>query len=130
MRKPRSWAKKLLAGIPDEVDPLVDFAFGIVANVQNKHRDFALANSALDRAEKVAKGKDARILGTRSIALFESGKKEEGLAMAKEAVANCTDEKKLPMYQNFVRVMENQVKKAKSATDKPKTEPTKAEPTK
>jgi thiol-disulfide isomerase/thioredoxin len=103
---------KILGEMPDDVDRLVEFAFGIVANTQNKHRDFTLANKALDRAEKAAGGKDSRVLGTRSIALFESGKQEEGLKTAKEAVEICKDPKKLPMYQNFVKVMESRMKKS------------------
>lgn len=102
--------KQILAGIPDDVDALVDFAFGIVANMRNQQRDFALANSALNRAEKAAGGKDARVLGTRAISLFESGKQAEGLALAKEAVVVCKDPNRLPIYQNFVRVMESRMK--------------------
>ena len=101
--------KKLVAGINNDVDALVEFAFGIVANEQNKNRDFALANAALDKAEKTAGAKDSRILGARAIALFESGKPREGLALAKAAVANCKDPKTLPMYENFVKVMETRI---------------------
>jgi thiol-disulfide isomerase/thioredoxin len=111
--------KKILSNLPDDVDALVEFAFGIVANPQNKNRDFALANQALDRAGKAAGEKDSRVLGTRAIALFESGKQTEGLALAKEAVANCKDPQKLPMYQNFVRVMESRSKTKSSASPTP-----------
>lgn len=117
--KASALGQKILKGLPDNVEALVDFAFGIVANTRNKNRDFALAQSALDRAEKLAGAKDSQILGTRAIALFESGKKEEGLALAKEAVAACKDPKKLPTYQNFVRVMENQLKPKKPAAAAP-----------
>ena len=78
--------------------------------MQNPRRDFALANAALERAEKAAGGKTAQVLGTRAITLFESGKQAEGIAMGKEAITACKDPQKLPVYQNFVRVMEIRLK--------------------
>ncbi len=109
--------QKILKNLPNEVDALSDFAFGIVANSQNKNRDFALANAALDRADKAAGGKTAKVLGTRAIALFESGKQAEGLAMAKEAVSACKEPEKLPMYKNFVRVMEARLQPKPKTTE-------------
>jgi len=95
-----------LDGIPDELEPLVSFAFGIVSNTQNRHRDFSLAMLALDRAEKLTSEKNALILGVRGITMFESGQREQGLALAREAVTICKDPQRLPMLQNFVRVLE------------------------
>jgi len=98
--------KKFLDGIPNEMEPLVSFAFGIVSNTQNKNRDFSLAMLALDRAEKLTSEKNALILGVRGITMFESGQREQGLALAREAVTICKDPQRLPMLQNFVRVLE------------------------
>jgi thiol-disulfide isomerase/thioredoxin len=108
--KARELGRKVIANSGNEIDALCEFAFGIAANMGNKNRDFALANEALDKAEKVAGSKDARIVGIRSIVRFESGKQEEGLALAKDAVALCKDSKEKPRYENFVRVMEAKMK--------------------
>jgi len=111
--------RKVLAGSGDDVEKLVSFAFGIAANARNKNRDFALAEEALDRAEKTTGGKDSRILGTRAVVRFESGKEEEGLKLAKEAVESCNNSKDKPRYENYVRVMESRLKaKAKPAETK------------
>ena len=88
----------------------MDLAFSIAANVRNKNRDFALAEEALNRAEKTAPATDHRILGVRSIVLFESGKREEGLAAAKKALELAKDDKDQARYKNFVRVMEMRLK--------------------
>ncbi len=108
--KAKELGRKLLNDAGNDVQTLVDFAFAIVANMRNQHKDFALANEALNKAEKLAKSKDHRVLGTRSIALFESGKQEEGLAMAKEALALSTSDVDQAKYKNFIRVMESRMK--------------------
>jgi thiol-disulfide isomerase/thioredoxin len=120
--------KKFLDGIPNELDPLVSFAFGIVANTQNQHRDFSLAMLALDRAEKLTPEKNAVILGVRGITLFESGRRDQGLAMAREAVTLCKDPQRMPMLQNFVRVLEYQMAQAKTGT-RPAPSPAPVAPT-
>ena len=112
--------KQVIENSGDDVDALVNFAMGIVGNTQSKNRDFALADAALDKAEKTAGKSDSRVLGARSISKFESGQQEEGLKLAKLAVANCKDEKEKPRYEYFVKVMEARSKqaKAKDGSDK------------
>jgi thiol-disulfide isomerase/thioredoxin len=120
--KAKEMGRKLLADAGDDVDALTELAFNIVANTANPHRDLALADEALDKAEKAAGGKDHRVLGVRSIVRFESGKQDEGLAMAKEAADLCKDENTKRRYQNFARVMQARMsQKAKTEKiDKPK----------
>ncbi len=100
--------KKFLNSMPQTLDALVSFAFLIVANQQNPHRDFALAMMALDRAEKAVGGgaKHPLVLGVRGITIFEAGGRNQGLAMTREAVTLSRDPQTLPMLQHFVRVME------------------------
>jgi thiol-disulfide isomerase/thioredoxin len=107
--KAKEIGRKLLADAGEDIDALTEFAFNIVANTANEHRDLALAEEALNKAEKAAGGKDHRVLGVRSIVRFESGKQEEGLAMAKEAADLCKDESLRRRYQNFARVMQTRM---------------------
>jgi thiol-disulfide isomerase/thioredoxin len=116
--KAKEIGRKLLAYAGDDVDALTELAFNIVANTANPHRDLALADEALDKAEKAAGGKDHRVLGVRSIVRFESGKQDEGLAMAKEAADLCKDESTKRRYQNFARVMQARMSQ-KAKTEKP-----------
>jgi thiol-disulfide isomerase/thioredoxin len=117
--KAKALGRKLLADAGDDIDELTQFAFGIVADASNKNRDFALADEALDKAEKLASGKDPRVLGIRAIARFEAGKEDEGLKLAKEAVEACTDAKERPRYEFFVRTMESRMR-AKAKTSEAK----------
>jgi thiol-disulfide isomerase/thioredoxin len=108
--KAKDLGRELLADAGNDVQTLCDFAFSIAANSRNKNRDFALAQDALAKAEKAASGKDARVIGARSIVLFESGKKEDGLAAAKEALSLAKDSKDKARYENYVKVMEMRIK--------------------
>ena len=110
--KAKKLGNELLADAGNNVGELCDFAFSIAANASIKNRDFALALDALSKAEKAAGGKSAQVIGTRAVVLFESGKKEEGLAAAKQAVELSQDDKERARYQNFVKVMEARLKQA------------------
>jgi ethanolamine ammonia-lyase large subunit len=89
---------------------LADLAFTIAANTENPNRDFGLADAALDQAVKAAGKETPRLIATRAIVRFESGKKEEGLALARKAVEATTDAQEKRVYENFVRVMESRLK--------------------
>jgi thiol-disulfide isomerase/thioredoxin len=104
--------RQILADAANDGQALCDFAFGIVTNMRNKNRDFPLAHEALDKAQKIFGAKEARVLGVRGIALFESGKEQEGLATAKEAVELAASDRDKARYQNYVRVMEQRMKAA------------------
>ena len=111
--------RKLLAQVGDDFDGLCDFAFTIVANTRNEHRDFKLADEALDKAATKAAGKEARVEAIRAIGRFEAGKKEEGIALAKQAVAHAKNDKEKAQYESFVQVMEQRLKpEAPPAVDK------------
>ncbi len=112
--KAKELGKQVVENSGDDVDALVNFAMGIVGNTQAKNRDFALADAALDKAEKTAGKTDSRVLGTRSISKFEAGQQEEGLKLARLAVTNCKDEKEKPRYEYYVKVMEARSKQAKA----------------
>lgn len=110
--------RKITEGLKDDWAALTDFAFGIVANDRIPRRDFALAQAALDRAEKLVPQRDFRIVAVRGILVFELGKPEEGLKLGREAVALCTEPQARPMFENFVKVMENRLKAAKAGAGK------------
>lgn len=114
--KAAALGQKLLKELHQDSEGLCNFAFNIVANTQNPHRNFALADKALDQAEKLDPSKKARILGVRAIGRFESGKHQEGLALAKQAVKLAPNPQEKAAYQHFVEVMEHRL----AAETKPK----------
>jgi thiol-disulfide isomerase/thioredoxin len=104
--KAKELGKKILEQSDKNVDALCDLAFAVVTDTENQQRDFALADSALIRAEKAAGKKTASVLGVQAIARFESGKREEGLTLLKEAVSLAPDDQEKARYQNWLRFME------------------------
>ena len=116
--KAKDLGRKLLTDAGKDVEALTTLAFNIAANMRVKNRDFALAEEALNLAEKSAGGKDHRVLGARSVVSFEAGKKEDGLALAKEAVELAKDDQDKSRYKNYVRVMEARLKAPAPATGK------------
>lgn len=107
--------KKLVESAGEDVDRLCEVAFMMVANPEAKNRDFALAESALDRAEKVSGKSDHRVLGIRSVARFESGKHEEGIAMAKAALDASKEEEDKARYKSFIQVMKTKMEGEKKS---------------
>jgi thiol-disulfide isomerase/thioredoxin len=108
--KAEKLGREVLKGIGEDPEALGQFAFSIAANGRNEHRDFALANEALDLAEKKAGKNDARLVSIRAVTVFESGKQEEGLALAKKAVELAKDESQRTTYERYVKVMESRLK--------------------
>ena len=119
----RELGRKLMERAGEDVTALTQFAFNVAANIQNQNRDFSLANEALDKAEKLAGGKDSRVLGVRSIVRFESGKEEEGLALAKEAVTLAKDDAEKKKYEYYLRVMETRRAQKAKVEKSPAPEP-------
>ncbi len=111
----KATGEKVVAALGTDVDELCSFAFSIVANGQVKNRDFVLADSTLDIAEKNSSKDDHRVLGVRSISLFESGKKSEGLKMAQAAVASAKEPEMKERYGQFVKVMQSRLDAEKQA---------------
>jgi peroxiredoxin len=98
--------KKLLAARTNNFPQLLNFAYRIITDVHNTNRDFLLAGEALDKAEKIVPPKTAELVIARGMLLFESGKREEGLAMGKQAVDLAKDEKEKASIETYLRIME------------------------
>lgn len=102
----RELGRKVLDSIGDSPEALCDFAFAVVTDMRAKQRDFALADLALDRAEKAAGGKTHRALSIRGISRFENGQPEEGMRLVREALQLSTDQADKERYENYLRIME------------------------
>jgi hypothetical protein len=85
--------RRYLATWATDVGPLCDLAFGIATDRSIKKPDLPLATEALERAEKLAGTNSTHVAVTRAIFLFETGRTEEGLARAKEALAAAQGQK-------------------------------------
>jgi thiol-disulfide isomerase/thioredoxin len=105
--KTKELGRQLLADNATDIDALCQLAFVIVANGRDANRDFALADEALDNAEKLAGGKEPRTLGVRAIGRFESGKQEDGIALVKEAINLSKKPEEKQRYESYLKVMEN-----------------------
>ena len=96
----------LLAGRTNDVTLLCDLAFMIATAPRLEARDFVLANEALDRAEKLATTNATRVMITRAVVLFESGKQDEGLARANQALASAQSPIEKTNVLSLIRTME------------------------
>ena len=79
--------QNLLAARTNDVTLLCEMAYVISTATALPKRDFALAGQALDQAEKVAPSNSVPVTVGRAIWLFESGKQDDGLARARQALA-------------------------------------------
>jgi hypothetical protein len=79
--------KALLANRTNDVELLSDMAYRIVTAPKVYH-DFALAGMALDQAEKLAGTNMAPVMISRAVWLFESGRRDQGLTLATQALAS------------------------------------------
>jgi hypothetical protein len=104
----------LLAARTNDVTLLCDLAFQIATVPRLAKRDFVLAGEALDQAEKLAPTNSSRVMITRAIMLFESGKQDEGLARATQALASAQS----PMEKNNVQSLIRTMEKRKNAEEK------------
>src|SRR5208282_3651692 len=97
----------LLAARTNDVQLLCDLAFQIATFPQLAKRDFVLASEAMDQAEKLATATNAaRVMITRAVLIFESGKQDEGLARATQALASAQSPIDKTNIQSFIRTME------------------------
>jgi triphosphoribosyl-dephospho-CoA synthetase len=106
--------RTLLAARTNDVPLLCDLAFAIATFPKLATRDFALAGEAMDQAEKLAPTNTAQVMITRAILLFESGKRDEGLARATQALASAQSPMDKTNVQSVLRAME----KRKNAEEK------------
>ena len=102
--------RKLLAERTNNAVELCDFAYRIVTDVANTNRNFTLAEDALDQAEKLATGKTALVVFTRGMLTFEQGKKEDGIALAKQAINLTTNANEIAVLNLRLNIMEERMK--------------------
>jgi alkyl hydroperoxide reductase subunit AhpC len=104
----------LLAARTNDVAGLCDLAFQIATFPQLAKRDFALAGEAMDQAEKLAPTNTEPVGITRAILLFESGKRDEGLARATQALASARS----PLEKTNIQAIINTMEKRKNTEEK------------
>jgi peroxiredoxin len=118
MRRPDFRAKLagqvLLANRTNDVPLLCDLAFQIATAPGLAKRDFALANEALNQAEQVAPTNTATVMITRAVWLFESGKPDAGLILAKQALASAPNPRVKTDIQLLLHTMETHLAAAKT----------------
>ncbi len=102
----QSAGQVLLAARTNDVTLLCDLAFQIATFPRLEKRDFILAGEAMDQAEKLATTNTARVMITRAVVLFESGKQYEGLTLATQALASAQSPIDKTNIQTFIRTME------------------------
>ncbi len=102
----QSAGQVLLAARTNDVVQLCDLAYIIATAPRLAKRDFVLAGEALDQAEKLATTNKARVMITRAVLLFESGKQDEGLARATQALALAQSPVEKTKIQSLIRTME------------------------
>jgi peroxiredoxin len=97
----------------NDATALSDLAFQIATAPFIEKRDVALATAALDRAAQLATTNTTDIAVNRAILLFQTGKQEEGLAQARQALATAQSEADKSEVKTCIRAME-----ARLAADK------------
>jgi hypothetical protein len=109
---------------------LCDLAFQIVTTPKLLRRDIVVATAALDQAEKLGTTNATQVSETRAILLFETGKKEEALALARKTLAAAQGEKEKAKAGLLIRTMEGRLAAAKTnQTVEPRPEAAKTNPT-
>jgi thiol-disulfide isomerase/thioredoxin len=99
----------LLAARTNDVPGLCTMAYAISITPKLAVRDMALAGQALDQAEKLSPTNTASVMIPRAIWLFESGKHEEGLELAKKALAFAESPAEKSNIGVCIRTMENRI---------------------
>ena len=97
--------RRLLGGLTNDVAPLCHLAVQIASDPRITRRDLPLANDALNQAEKLAPTNSTRLAVSRAIVLFETGKEQDGLARAREALATAQGEKDKALAEKCLRTM-------------------------
>lgn len=97
--------QNLLAARTNDVDLLCQMAEIICTTPNLPNPDFSLAGQALDQAEKLVPTNSVEVMLARSIWLFESGKHDQGLARANQALALAQSPLEKTNAQWCIRVM-------------------------
>ena len=106
--------RTLLAVRTNDATLLCDLAFQIVTTPNLRRRDIVLATTALDQAEKLGTTNATQVSETRAILLFETGRKEEALALARKTLAAAQGEKEKTKAELLVRTIEARLPAAKT----------------
>jgi tetratricopeptide (TPR) repeat protein len=80
--------RKLLQGWSKDQGQLCELALKLLTDAKTTQRDFALADDALNQAQKLGPTNSTRVAVIRAVFLFETGKGQEALARAKTALAS------------------------------------------
>ena len=104
----------MLAARTNDAALLCDLAFQIMTTPKLLRRDIVLATAALDQAEKLSTTNATRVTETRAILLFETGKKEEALALARKTLAAAQGEKEKAKAELLIRTMEARLPAART----------------
>ena len=99
----------LLASRTNDIGLLSDIAYKIATVPNLAHRDFALAFRALDEADKLDTTNKASVMIVRAICLFESGKHEDGLSMATQAINSAQSPLVKTNIENLYRSMQSRM---------------------
>ena len=106
--------RMLLAIRTNDAAGLCDLAYQIANDPFIVKRDVALANAALDRAEQLATTNITDIAVDRAILLFQTGREEEGLARARQALASAQSQAAKDEAQICIHAMEARMAAAKT----------------
>ena len=115
--------RQLLLARTNDAAKLCEFSYRIVSDVHNTNRDFALAAQGLEQAAKLVPTNNAQLIMTRVVFLYEQGKKEEGIAMAKQAFDAARDEKEKESLGVYLRFMETRLEIEKKSKTKSRQMP-------
>lgn len=105
----------LLAIRANNAAELCDLASQIAMDPYVQDRDVPLANEALDRAEQLGATNTTDIAVVRAILLFQSGKPEEGLDRAKQALSSAHTDVEQNEVKACIHVMEVRMAAAKTS---------------
>ena len=115
--------RTLLAARTNDAALLCDLAFQIVTTPKLARRDIVVARTALDQAEKLGSTNAMSVAQTRAILLFETGKKEEALDMARKALAAAQGEKEKAKAELLIQTIEKRSGAARTNQTKSASQP-------
>jgi len=101
--------RKFLMTWTNDATALCGLALGIVTDRNLSKPDLALATEALERAEQLASTNSARVAVARAVFLFETGRREEGLAHAREALARAQSAEAKASVEACIRTLETRL---------------------
>jgi peroxiredoxin len=117
----RAAGESLIAGWTNSMSRLRDFAYVIITDTQNPHRDLPLAGQALDMAERLSPTNKLSLFTARAAYMFETGKQDEAIAMTKDAIAAAKDPKEKAALEPYLRALETRKAKLAAKANAPAT---------